>query len=697
MLQFVDALVLIRTLKREAQRRVSLLVAQKSVHGFIGWASRQVGALPVGRAQDSAKPASGKIYLPDPIGDPTLVRGIGTKFDKEAEVSGMIFLPSVKGQTGTSIDIAEILGPEELRLKRPPKGKTPLFQLTGRPDIDDDGHFADASLRACKEGYEGTKYKIAAHIDQTGVYEAVFSRLKKNDGAVGIFPEGGSHDRTELLPLKAGVAIMALGTLAEAPDCGLKIVPAGLNYFHAHKFRSRAVIEFGPALTIKPELVEMYKNGQRRDAVARVLDMVHIALAEVTVSVPDYDTMMMIHATRRLIAGKGSLARMVEINRRLARGYAQHKDDERVKRLAAAVKDYNSQLHSLGLHDRQVRYAKLRWWEVMWKFVVRLSKLLFLVVLTLPGLLLFSPIFIVSKVKSRQKAAEALAGSSVKIQGRDVMATWKLLVAIALAPTMYAFYSVLAIFIIRSEYCPAFIPGWARTAPAWAVWPATWVVFITMTIGALKTGESGMDIVKSLRPLLLWLSPASSYSLQRLRERRGELQRQVLEIIRAFEPDLYERYEQERMDLDLPESGTASPASPSSPTAARRRADSEQSSAAGEAMMMPMLERQNTTQSSQAIPRNESFGNIGKVAMFSTRPPSRSRSRSSSAGGGVGMGSFHLSGFTTLDAKGGFDEAHRRIQEALHQQSEVRRRKMQKKNKEFELAEDDESEEDDEE
>ncbi|CRK20271.1 hypothetical protein BN1723_012089 [Verticillium longisporum] len=41
--QFVDALVLYRTLRNEAGRRVSLLIAQKSVHGFIGWGSRQVG------------------------------------------------------------------------------------------------------------------------------------------------------------------------------------------------------------------------------------------------------------------------------------------------------------------------------------------------------------------------------------------------------------------------------------------------------------------------------------------------------------------------------------------------------------------------------------------------------------------------------------------------------------------------------
>ena len=29
-------------------------------------------------------------------------------------------------------------------------------------------------------------------------------------GTVGIFPEGGSHDRTSMLPFKPGIAVMAL-------------------------------------------------------------------------------------------------------------------------------------------------------------------------------------------------------------------------------------------------------------------------------------------------------------------------------------------------------------------------------------------------------------------------------------------------------------------------------------------------------
>lgn len=65
-----------------------------------------------------------------------------------------------------------------------------------------------------------------------------------------------------------------------------------MNYFHAHKFRSRAVVEFGTPVEIPPEIVEMYKKGERREAIAQVLDTVYQALVAVTVTSPDYDTLM---------------------------------------------------------------------------------------------------------------------------------------------------------------------------------------------------------------------------------------------------------------------------------------------------------------------------------------------------------------------------------------------------------------------
>ena len=97
---------------------------------------------------------------------------------------------------------------------------------------------------------------------------------------------------------------MALGTLAANPDCGLKIIPCGMNYFHAHKFRSRAVVEFGNPISVPGELVELYKSGERREATGKLLELIYQALVAVTVTSPDYDTLMVRNYLRLYTAGR---------------------------------------------------------------------------------------------------------------------------------------------------------------------------------------------------------------------------------------------------------------------------------------------------------------------------------------------------------------------------------------------------------
>jgi glycerol-3-phosphate O-acyltransferase / dihydroxyacetone phosphate acyltransferase len=184
-----------RILRTEARRRVSNVIAAKSMtRKFVGTVSAWFGSIPVGRALDYAKPAKGTIYLPHPSEDPLLIHGIGTNFEKQAQKGGLLVLPTINGNTGTA-DIADILGPTEIRLKKEFKGDDAIKQLTGVKEI------SDYSSLKLADGYEGTKFKTAPKVDQSKAYDAVFRSLD-GGGCVCIFPEGGSHDRTELLPLK---------------------------------------------------------------------------------------------------------------------------------------------------------------------------------------------------------------------------------------------------------------------------------------------------------------------------------------------------------------------------------------------------------------------------------------------------------------------------------------------------------------
>ena len=67
----------------------------------------------------------------------------------------------------------------------------------------------DLLMRDEKRENTAVDYKIFPHLDQSKVYQAVNDRLNAGE-CIGIFPEGGSHDRAEMLPLKAGVTIMVV-------------------------------------------------------------------------------------------------------------------------------------------------------------------------------------------------------------------------------------------------------------------------------------------------------------------------------------------------------------------------------------------------------------------------------------------------------------------------------------------------------
>jgi glycerol-3-phosphate O-acyltransferase/dihydroxyacetone phosphate acyltransferase len=83
---------------------------------------------------------------------------------------------------------------------------------------------------------------------------------------------------------------------------------------------------------------------------------------------------------------------------------------------------------------------------------------------------------------------EALAASSVKIAGRDVLATWKVLIALGVTPVLYTIYAIIATVIAFRANAPL---KWRLLTP-----------FIVASIlpfanlAALKFGEAGMDVVK---------------------------------------------------------------------------------------------------------------------------------------------------------------------------------------------------------
>lgn len=332
---------------------------------------------------------------------------------------------------------------------------------------------------------------------------------------------------------------MALGALSSNPESRLRIVPVGLSYFAPHRFRSRAVLEFGTPIEIPKEYVADFERGGegKRNAIAKTMDLVVNGLKAVTVRTPDYETLMLIQATRRLYRPPGqqlTLGAVVELNKRFVAGYERYKDEPQVQGLVRDVREYNKQLRHIGLKDHQVDQPKRPLWRSLALLVYRTGLVSTWGTFALPGLILNAPIFIAAKVISIRKAKEALAASTVKLAGRDVLATWKVLVALALAPALYSVYAAGAVALAFRLNLPL---KYKLLAPL-----ATFIGVPMASYAALNFGEVGLDVYKSLRPVFLSALPGSEKQLDALRARRLQLQHEIHTVVEEFGPQMFEDF-----------------------------------------------------------------------------------------------------------------------------------------------------------
>lgn len=446
--QFMDGIMIMCT----CQRKISYLVADKSwnrpIIGHLAWA---MGAVPVKRAQDSAKKGTGTVTInadeiasiDESSADSVLeVNGKSTKFSSEMKAGDKIRLPG----TAVGIKIASISSDNSMTLKVEEGIKELL-----------------SSKASCAD----TTFDILPRIDQADVYKHVLEKMSSG-GTIGIFPEGGSHDRTELLPLKVGVALIAYSAL-EKDGVNIPIVPVGLNYFRAHRFRGKATVEFGSPTYIEPSTLADYKRGgaDKRRVCNDLLAKIENSMRSVIVSVPDYETMQIIHAARRLYrpdARTESAEQRQDMGRRFAEGYkrlliqSSGNPPQEWVNLQKRILEYQKELNELGIRDYQVtgldheeveigeETAGSRADTVLHRMNIlgHIFHLLFLVFLAaLPALLLNLPVGLAARIYSNRRRIVALEQSKVKIKGYDVMLSERVLACIVLVPTLWFFYGAL--------------------------------------------------------------------------------------------------------------------------------------------------------------------------------------------------------------------------------------------------------------
>ena len=124
-----------------------------------------------------------------------------------------------------------------------------------------------------------------------------------------------------------------------------------------------------------------------------------------------------------------------------------------------------------------------------------------------------------------QHKKEALAGSTVKIEARDVRLSKMISVSIVLVPLLWVSYAVLLLFL-----------GFSVIETALYLF---WCPFFSY-IAVIAT-EAGMVDLKDLRPHVLRLFVSGSAQKKMVDQRRA-LQKKVRELVRKYGPELGDLY-----------------------------------------------------------------------------------------------------------------------------------------------------------
>lgn len=180
-------------------------------------------------------------------------------------------------------------------------------------------------------------------------------------GVVAIFPEGTTHDRPQLAPVRTGAARIALGAKAAGVE-GLVILPVGLTFDDKIALRSRALARIGEPIDLDARIGDFVAEGEEVDednhaAVDRLTEEIAARLSEASPVFADVREQQGLRlaaeiALRRRDTGWETTVPLGE-REVLAQRLAAAPDGRRAE-LLRAVADYNLDLTGVGVRDGEL-------------------------------------------------------------------------------------------------------------------------------------------------------------------------------------------------------------------------------------------------------------------------------------------------------------------------------------------------------
>ncbi len=382
------------------------------------------------------------------------------------------------------------------------------------------------------------------HQDQSAIdNQNAFDRLNEaliKGNAMGIFPEGISHNESQIAQLKTGTARIAFSFI-KSQKSHLFLNPCGLYYQSPGQFRTAAFVQFAPPFLLMPTLdqhwilyrfepqedqqcsfeqfnkLEWVEEGgsvgsgakievSAQEEVKWLTQKLDTALRSITVNAESWDTIKLLDMVRRLYQpGRIRLEQKVELNRRFNQVYPSIAQEAELKALTQEIKEYQEDLYDLGLSDRQIQLKHQR----LLLLYRGLSQLV-LCCIWFPIALLTSFVHIPMGILIKY-------GAFTLAPRKDVIATTKFLMGFVLVNGIYLMISIILAYLYHPIYLlitpiALILSGYAtlKLVEGWSAFKRTGWIFITCFF-------------------------AKNY-INRLKQRRAILRQKILDAVDRYMP-----------------------------------------------------------------------------------------------------------------------------------------------------------------
>ncbi|KAF9784425.1 hypothetical protein BJ322DRAFT_847987 [Thelephora terrestris] len=303
-----------------------------------------------------------------------------------------------------------------------PSGKRSLLRLTAKAT-----QFGKRTFTSWLIESAGTvpikrrsDYSEDAKVDNTDVMSHLMDALELGD-AVCLFPEGKSRYHPTMAPLKTGVARIVSDVLSrnrDDPNFTIYVQNCSITYTHRQHWRSDVLVTYHPPIRFTPkDNPELLKPIDYAN-ILQLTENIRRQISQGTVDAPSWEIVRSAKCAANIYAPLGTMMSLGDYVR-LVKAYINvfavahapvsqgekeesslREEDDRIVRLCADLKVYQDQLARLGVKDDRIR-RPLKPYTIAYRMTIRLTWSLFLLSISVPGLLLWFPVLLTTAYSVR--------------------------------------------------------------------------------------------------------------------------------------------------------------------------------------------------------------------------------------------------------------------------------------------------------